>query len=172
MNAPPSRQITETVPASSRSAKPRAWLFGIAGLILLLGAFWYLTRADHAAPAAKPRAAAAAPVRVAQVVRRDMPVIRRTPGTVIANTTVQITARVQGIVENANFKEGQFVKKGDLLFQIDPRPFQAALEQVQAQIARDRAQLASAQADADRAVMLAQRGIVSEQQRDQLVAAA
>src|SRR5205085_9843875 len=64
------------------------------------------------------------------------------------------------------------VKKGDLLFQIDPRPFQAALEQAQAQLERDRAQLVSAQADADRAVMLSQRGIVSEQQRDQLVAAA
>src|SRR5262249_210306 len=72
----------------------------------------------------------------------------------------------------ATFKEGQMVKKGDLLFRIDPAPFQAALRQAQAQVARDQAQLASAQADSDRAVMLADRGIVSAQQRDQLVATA
>jgi membrane fusion protein, multidrug efflux system len=64
------------------------------------------------------------------------------------------------------------VKKGDLLFQIDPAPFQASLRQAQAQVERDKAQLASAQADSDRAVMLSQRGIVSDQQRDQLVATA
>jgi len=70
------------------------------------------------------------------------------------------------------FKEGQMVKKGDLLFRIDPAPFEAALRQSQATVARDQAQFASAQADADRAVMLADRGIVSAQQRDQLVATA
>src|SRR2546421_146213 len=63
-------------------------------------------------------------------------------------------------------------KSGDLLFKIDPAPFEAALRQSQAQKARDEAQHASAQADADRAVMLADRGIVSAQQRDQLVASA
>jgi multidrug efflux system membrane fusion protein len=64
------------------------------------------------------------------------------------------------------------VKEGDLLFKIDPAPFEAALRQSEAQKARDEAQHASAQADADRAVMLADRGIVSAQQRDQLVATA
>jgi multidrug efflux system membrane fusion protein len=179
-------------PGGKRRALLRAGAFGVLALILV--AFWAATsNSDFSkalpdalggllrlagmggAPSAGPppaRRAAAAPVRVGDVSRQDLPIIRRTPGTVIANTMVQVTSRVDGIIDSANFKEGQFVKKGDLLFQIDPRPFQAALQQSQAQAARDRAQLVSAQADADRAVMLAERGIVSAQQRDQLVATA
>jgi len=192
MNAPAvSTREKQPAPGSKRRALARAAGAGI--LVLILGAFWFsssstnagigktlgalgqlvgLSGTPTAAPPAAQRPSAAAPVRVAEAVSRDLAVIRRTPGTVIANTSVQITSRVQGIIDSANFKEGQFVKKGELLFQIDPRPFQAALDQAQAQVARDRAQLASAQADSDRAVMLSQRGIVSEQQRDQLVATA
>jgi len=190
MNAPVSRDTTDyAVDRKPRRGISRA--IGAGVLILILGAYWYASGSPQldamlatfarltgtegqpagAAPPAR-RAPAAAPVRVGEAVRRDMDVIRRTPGTVLANTMVQVTSQVQGIIESESFKEGQFVKKGDLLFQIDPRPFQAALEQVQAQLAKDRAQLVSAQADSDRAVALAQRGIVSEQQRDQLVAAA
>lgn len=187
MNAPVSRDATYV--ADER--RPRRWIVRVIGagvLILILGGYWYasgspqiealLAKVERLAgtesqPAGSaPPARAAAPVRVGQAVRRDLDVIRRSPGTVIANTTVQVTSQVQGIIESESFKEGQFVKKGELLFQIDPRPFEAALEQTQAQLAKDRAQLVSAQADADRAVALAQRGIVSEQQRDQLVAAA
>src|SRR2546423_5975693 len=111
-----------------------------------------------------------APVRVAVAEVRDVSVRVHTIGTVLANSTVVIKSQVDGPLMAAFFKEGQMVKKGDLLFRIDPAPFEAALRQSQAQVQRDRAQLASAQADADRAVMLAQRGIGSEQQRDQLVA--
>ena len=192
MNLPPPRQIAldqtapgQAIPASKAKPRLRKWLIAGAGLIGLLGAFWHFTDPDNApergirgalqqlvdannqragAPPSAQGRSNAAPVRVAQVARRDMQVIRRTPGTVVANTMVQITARLQGIIESANFKEGQFVKKGDLLFQIDPRPFEAALEQAQAQLERDKAQLGSAQADADRGVMLSQRGIVSDQQ--------
>lgn len=117
-------------------------------------------------------AGAAPPVRVAAATIQDVPVMVRTIGTVLAKSTVTVKSQVDGPLLSAPFKEGQMVKKGDLLFQIDPAPFQAALRQAQAQVERDKAQLASAQADADRAVMLSQRGIVSEQQRDQLVAAA
>lgn len=125
--------------------------------------------------AAKPAARGAGatpPVRVAAATVQDVPVMVRTIGTVLAKSTVTVKSQVDGPLLSAAFKEGQMVKKGDLLFQIDPAPFQAALRQAQAQVERDKAQLASAQADADRAVMLSQRGIVSEQQRDQLVAAA
>ena len=188
MNAP---SIRTEEPLRAPVGKRRALIrFGALGILaLLLGAFWYATTSGdldlagkfrrfagvESAPAVaplQPRPTPAAPVRVAEAVRRDLAIVRRTPGTVIANTAVQVTSRVQGIIDSAPFKEGQFVKKGELLFQIDPRPFQAALDQAQAQAARDRAQLVSAQADADRAMMLAERGIVSAQQRDQLVAAA
>src|SRR5712671_6467966 len=168
MNVPPSRHIVENIPGVTRKAKPRKsrkWLVGGGALILALGAFWYLTRA-HDAPVAAQRPPAAAPVRVAEVVRRDMSVVRRTPGTVIANTTVQVTARVQGVLDAANFKEGQFVKKGDLLFRIDPRPFEAALTQARALLARDQAQLKNANRDMALYEHLNQIGAVSTQQRD------
>jgi multidrug efflux system membrane fusion protein len=112
----------------------------------------------------------AAPVRIANAGLRDVPVVVRTIGTVLANSVVNIKSQVDGPLLSANFKEGQMVRKGDLLFQIDPAPFEATVRQSEAQMARDQAQLASAQADAERAVMLADRGIVSAQQRDQLVA--
>jgi membrane fusion protein, multidrug efflux system len=114
----------------------------------------------------------APPVRVATAQVGDVPVTASTIGTVLANSTVTVKPQVDGPLLSAMFKEGQMVKKGDLLFRIDPAPFEAALRQSQATMARDQAQLVSAQADADRAVMLADRGIVSASQRDQLVAAA
>jgi membrane fusion protein, multidrug efflux system len=145
----------------------RNWLISAVCVALALGSFWYFTRTDHA-PAGGPTisAAAAAPVRVATIVRRDMQVIRRTPGTVIANTTVQITARVQGVLEAANFKEGQFVKKDELLFRIDPRPFEAALAQARAMLLRDQAQLKNANRDNQLYENLNKLGAVSRQQRD------
>jgi multidrug efflux system membrane fusion protein len=114
----------------------------------------------------------APPVRVATATVGDIPVMVKTIGTVLANSTVLVKSQVDGPLLAASFREGQMVKKGDLLFRIDPAPFEAALRQSQAQMQRDQAQLASAQADADRAMMLAERGIVSAQQRDQLVASA
>jgi multidrug efflux system membrane fusion protein len=167
------------------------WLFAGTVLIVLLGAFWHFTDPNNApesfirdalrqyvpggisltinTPASTRPAAPRnnpAPVRVSEAVRRDMQVIRRTPGTVVANTIVQVTARVQGIIESANFKEGQFVKKGDLLFQIDPRPFEAALEQSRAVLVRDQAALKNANRDKDLYDHLNQLGAVSKQQRD------
>ncbi len=114
----------------------------------------------------------APPVHVATAEARDVPVTVHTIGTVLANSVVTVKSQIDGPLLAAQFKEGQMVKEGDLLFKIDPAPFEAALRQSQAQKARDEAQHESAQADADRAVMLAERGIVSAQQRDQLVATA
>jgi multidrug efflux system membrane fusion protein len=165
MNVPPSRHVVESIPAVTRKAKPRGWLVGGVALVLALGAFWYLTRAENSTVSAQ-RPPAVAPVRVAEVVRHDMSVVRRTPGTVIANTTVQVTARVQGVLDAANFKEGQFVKKGDLLFRIDPRPFEAALAQARAMLVRDQAQLKNANRDMALYEHLNQIGAVSTQQRD------
>jgi multidrug efflux system membrane fusion protein len=115
-------------------------------------------------------AVAPPPVRVGLAETHDVPVIVRTIGTVLANSTVTVKSQVDGPLLSAMFREGQMVKKGDLLFRIDPAPFEAALRQSQAAVQRDQAQFASAKADADRAVMLADRGIVSAQQRDQLLA--
>jgi membrane fusion protein, multidrug efflux system len=165
-------------PVQSRGSSARAVLLGI----VCLGVVGYVavqydlvdsvTSFFGGTRAAGGRVAPVPPVRVATTEMKDVPVVVRTIGTVLANSVVNVKSQVDGPLVAAMFKEGQMVKKGDLLFRIDPAPFEASLRQSQAQEARDRAQLASAQADAERAMMLADRGIVSTQQRDQLVASA
>jgi multidrug efflux system membrane fusion protein len=132
-------------------------------LAVVLGSYWHFN-AKGSSGADKP--VTAAPVRVAMVQQRDMAVVERSLGTVIANTTVQLTARVQGTLESANFREGDFVKKGQLLFQIDSRPFKAALAQAEAIYRRDQAQLSNAVRDKQRYATLRQEGAISAQQSD------
>lgn len=111
----------------------------------LLGGYWYFNHRDsQAGRLAVPLAVS---VRVAQVTHGNMPVIERTVGTVVSNAMVQVTAMVPGPIERAYFREGQIVKKGDLLFQIDPRSFQAALLQAKGQLAKDQAILTGAEKD-------------------------
>jgi multidrug efflux system membrane fusion protein len=112
------------------------------------------------------------PVIVATAAIRNVTVVEHTIGTVVANSTVQITARVSGQLLSASFKEGQIVRAGDLLFQIDPKPFVAALEQVRAQLAKDSAQLFSARNDQKRYATLFAQNAASSQQRDQADATA
>jgi len=119
------------------------WLVGGGALIAVLSAFVYVNRSGSGSAQRGPRSTAA-PVRIAVAERRDVTVVERTLGTVLANTAVQVTARVQGVIDRARFQEGEFVKAGDLLFEIDPRPYQAALAQAKAQFAKDQAQLQNA----------------------------
>ena len=141
----------------------KSWIIGGGALALVLGGYWYF---NSRTASDAPRTSNAAAVRVAIVQKRDMAVIERSLGTVVANTLVQLTARVQGTLESANFKEGQFVRKGDLLFQIDPRPFQVALAQAEANYRRDLAQQANADRDKLRYEALSTQGAISTQQRD------
>jgi multidrug efflux system membrane fusion protein len=145
-----------------RMPSRKSWIVGGCVLALVLGGYWFFNRESGGT---KP-AGVAAPVRVAVVELRDMAVVDRSLGTVVANTLVSLSARVQGTLMSANFKEGQFVKKGDLLFQIDPRPFEAALAQAEAIYARDNAQLTNALRDRDRYAALRQQGAISLQQSD------
>lgn len=93
-------------------------------------------------------------------------------GTVEAYATVNIKSRVEGNLVAINFTEGDFVRKGQSLFALDPRPFQAALKQAQANLARDEAQSRQAQVDARRYAFLADQGVGSRQQADQSRASA
>jgi len=131
--------------------------------VLVLGGYWYFNSMSTNTNA--PRANAA-PVRVSRVEKRDMAVVERSLGTIMAYDTVELTARVQGTLDHANFKEGQLVKKGDLLFQIDPRPFKAALAQAEAIYQKDQAQLQNALLDQKRYRALSEQGAISIQQRD------
>lgn len=143
--------------------KLRSGLIGGVALVVVLGAFWHFHGGHAAAPEVHDTVS---PVRVAKVERRDMSVVEHTLGIIIANATVQVTPRVQGILESADFKEGQFVKKGELLFQIDPRPFQAALNEARASLRRDEALLENAHRDLSRYQGLYGKHFISAQLHD------
>jgi multidrug efflux system membrane fusion protein len=91
------------------------------------------------------------PVAVATVKKRAVPYALAATGTVEAIRTAQVGSQVGGVITKVSFREGQEVDEGDLLFQLDPRPFRAALDQARAALQRDRAQAEIAQANADRA---------------------
>ena len=144
---------------------PRLWLLG-AGTVLVLVLAWIglaSRRSDAAAPAHDSQAIA---VDAVPVKRADVPVYLEGLGTVQAFNTVTVTARVDGQLQQIGFVEGQTVNKGDLLAQIDPRPFEAALGQARAAKAKDQAQLQSAHADLERYTVLAPENLASKQTLD------
>ncbi len=112
------------------------------------------------------------PVLVAQAVERTVPIQLKAIGTVEAYSTVSLRSQVDGEIAEIHFREGDDVKKGDLLVTIDPRPFQAALHQAQANLARDRAQLAQAVNDEKRYGYLLEQRVGSREQYDQAHATA
>ena len=112
------------------------------------------------------------PVTVADVVQKTMPVEVHAVGTVQAYSTVSVKAQVEGTLAKVAFKEGQEVKKGDLLFQIDPRPFEAQLKQTEANLARDMALLDNARLQVTRYQDLVQKEYVSREQYEQFRATA
>ena len=119
--------------------------------------------AKQQAQAAAPRAVSVA---TSPVVKKDMPVYLTGLGSVTAFNTANIKSRVDGQIMEVNFKEGQTVKKGDMLILIDPRPYQAALDQMQAQLFRDQAQLRDARLNLDRYTTLIPSGSIAQQQVD------
>jgi len=107
------------------------------------------------------------PVGVATAQRRDVPVYLKGLGSVTASNTVSVKSRVDGQLSQVNFKEGQNVSKGDLLAVIDPRPYQVALDQAQANLYRDQAQLKDARLNYERfKSLLDESGAMSRQQVD------
>jgi membrane fusion protein, multidrug efflux system len=148
---------------SSVPEQPRRWwVWGIAAaVVLLLGWHWFGKK-----PAPPAKAPPAIPVDVATVKRADVPVYLEGLGTVQAFYTVTVTARVDGQIDKVAFKEGQDVKKGSLLVQIDPRPYQAALGVAIATRDKDRAQLENAHRDMERYTVLAPEDLASKQTVD------
>jgi multidrug efflux system membrane fusion protein len=114
------------------------------------------------------RARDAVPVLVATAVQKTMPLQIRAVGNVEAYSTVSVKSQVTGVLNQAHFKEGQNVKKGQLLFTIDPRPFEAVLKQSEANLARDVAQLQNAREQARRYAELVKKQYVSQEQYDQI----
>jgi membrane fusion protein, multidrug efflux system len=108
----------------------------------------------------------AMPVAVAKVETRDLPVYLSGLGSVQAFYTVLMKTRVDGQLVAVNFREGQEVKKGDLLVVVDPRPFEVAVAQAEANLAKDQASLKDAQVNLERFKTLYQSGVISKQQLD------
>src|SRR5436189_1278932 len=106
-------------------------------LFIVLAAFVLYRIFQHKASEAKAAQPPVRPVLVAKVITKDVPLYLDEIGTCAAYETVQVQAQVSGQIIARNFQDGADVKKGDLLFTIDPRPYQAALEQAQAQATLD-----------------------------------
>ncbi|MDB6089282.1 MAG: efflux transporter periplasmic adaptor subunit [Gammaproteobacteria bacterium] len=149
-----------------RMSRPRVVMLSAAAALALL-LLWHW-RAGAARPADSGAGAASKAVAVdtALAGRADVPVFLEGLGTVQAFYTVTVTTRVDGELQKVAFVEGQTVNKGDLIGQIDPRPFQAALDLATAAHAKDVAQLASAQADLERYEILAPQNLASKQTLD------
>jgi multidrug efflux system membrane fusion protein len=106
------------------------------------------------------------PVEVAPVIKGDMQVTLKALGTVTPMMTVTVRTQIAGQLSEVAFQEGQLVKAGDFLAQIDPRPYQVALEQADAQLAKDQAALNNAKRDLERYNSLAAQESIARQQRD------
>ena len=136
----------------------------VLGAVLIAGGYaaWHFTRpADKQAPPAPP-----VPVAAAAAKQQDVPVYLRTIGSVRALNAVEIRPQVGGVLLDVPIKEGDQVKKGQVLAVIDPRPFKAALDKAQAQLTQDKAQLANAELDQQRYSTLAKSDFASRQQLD------
>src|ERR1700686_2225154 len=134
---------------------------------LAAGGLFYFTHIHplekvDAAPAPPP----AAPIVAGTVAQHDVPIYLTGVGTVIAYNTDVVRAQIQGQIISINFTEGQHVHAGDLLAQIDPRPYQAQIEQFTANRDRDKAQLANALANLNRYTPLEQKGFATTQLLD------
>ena len=128
-------------------------------LLLLLSACYKKTE-----PVKKPPA----PVTAAAVIQKTVPVQISAIGNVEAYSTVSVKSQIGGELIRVHFREGQDVKKGDLLFTIDPRPYEAALKQAEANLAKDTAQLENAREEVRRYAELVKKGYVAQQQYDQI----
>src|SRR5262249_46587242 len=174
----------------------RVTIKAVAGVILVV-TFAIVIAVFGAAGGLKkktsPPAAAPAPeVEVVQVEQRDVPIYSEWIGTLDGMVNAEVKAQVQGYLFTRNYTEGSYVKKGQLLFEIDPRPFQAALDQANgqlsqtqaqlqqanAQLSQARAQLAQAEAnqvktqmDVNRYTPLAKQGVIPQQDKDNAVQA-
>jgi len=152
-----------TTPRRRRVVLTAVCLALLAGSI---GAYWYTTEGTGRARAA-PAARAAVPVTTAIAKKQDVPIYLTGLGTVQALYTVALHSQVDGKLQAVLFTEGQHVKKGDVLAKIDPRLFQAALDQANAKKAQDEALLVAAQKDLSRFKTLALRSYETQQNVDQ-----
>ena len=148
--------------AAPLSRRWQVWLpVSVVGVALLVLVVRWATGGVKAAPPSR-----AVPVSTAIAREGDMPVNLTGLGTVVPTDAVTVRTRVDGQIMKIQFREGQFVREGDLLMQIDPRPFQVQLLQAEGQMAKDQAALKNARMDLERFKSLFSQKIISQQQLD------
>lgn len=149
--------------STSPSPKSKARrVLGLLALILIVGALIWINRITAAKA---PRGGiAVVPITATIATTRDVNVTTDAIGTVVPEAQVTVTSRVSGTLEAVHFKEGQMVRRGDLLAVLDPRPYAAALEQARGQLERDEAQLANARLDLERYRAAVAQHAIPEQQ--------
>lgn len=145
----------------------RRLVVGLALAAAASAAAVYYVQEGQSSQTPEKKARPAAPVITATVTTKSVPVLIQTIGTVQSRSTVAVKSRVDGQLMEAGFAEGQPVRKGDLLFRIDPRPFEAQLRQAEANLARDQAQLEKARADLARYEELTNKGYASQQKYEE-----
>jgi len=172
-----SASTTSSVYSSARNALRRRWPLAVLVAALVIGiAAWIFHKPAESTTAPSdeasrrtgrgPRDSDVVPVGVASVTKQDIKVTENALGTVTPLATVTIQAQVSGQLTQVAFVEGQRVKKGDLLVQIDPRPYEAALAQAEGQLAKDQAALQEAQMDLLRYEELVQKKSIMRQQAE------
>src|SRR6201994_2864586 len=143
--------------------KKRGIIGAILGVICVSGVIvWWLDGQEPAS--ATPVIVPPVPVVAGKVQVADFPIVMMGIGSVVAYNVVDVRAQVTGTIEKIGFVEGQTVHPGDLIAQLDPRPYQAALQQAEANLARDQANLDNAKVNLGRYTPLLQRGFASAQQ--------
>ncbi|MDT8070112.1 MAG: efflux RND transporter periplasmic adaptor subunit [Terriglobia bacterium] len=139
---------------------------GLLGAAVLISLFFLSSCSTQKTEAAGNNVSRAVPVTVAKAIRRDMPVVITAIGNVSPVQTVQVKSMVTAEVMQVHFSVGQDVKKGQLLFTLDPRSFQADLAKAEGQLAKDEAAAANARMDQKRYHSLLKEGVVAQQQYD------
>ena len=157
-------------PATPQTRMRRGWgriIWIAVGLLAIAIIAWIVLRPHHqASPGGRFAMNGAMPVAAATAVKGDMPVQLNALGTVTPLATVTVRTQISGQLMRLGFTEGQEVAKGDFLAEIDPRPYQAALDSAQGQLVRDQAQLENAKRDLARYTRLVAERSIAEQQRD------
>jgi multidrug efflux system membrane fusion protein len=140
------------------------WLILLA--LIIVGIVWWVLHRSQPAGTGRFTSGGPMPVGTATVQKGDMPIIDNALGTVTPLATVTVQTQINGQLMELGFQEGQLVNKGDFLAQIDPRPYQVALEQAQGQLAKDQAALANSKVDLARYEKLAAQNSIATQTLD------
>ncbi len=167
---------TEPLPGEPKGSPARKWIVALVIVAVVGAAVWKIrgnTKEQNnvqmmmAAQADRPT-----PVQVSAVQQKTMPIFLTALGTVTAYNTVTIKSRVDGQLMQVPVREGQAVKQGQMLAEIDPKPYQAALEQAQGQLLKDQANAVNARAEAARYTALLQAGVTSKESQQAQISTA